>query len=138
MKIVVDTNVLITYFWKDSALKTIISKDYFETIAPEYALEEINTHAKTIQAKASIDEQEFRTLRTELATHINFLPINHYQEQLKKAYKLCPDNNDIDFFALALKERTTIWSNDKQLKQQNKITILNTLEVIEMSKQQNH
>lgn len=43
---------------------------------------------------------------------------------------ICPDPDDSEYFALAMKLRCTIWSNDKRLKQQEKVNIINTTELI--------
>ena len=43
----------------------------------------------------------------------------------------CREHN-IDFFALALEKECPIWSNDKELKQQQVVKVLTTKEVIEL------
>ncbi len=41
-----------------------------------------------------------------------------------------PDENDIIYFALALKLKCCIWSNDKALKRQDRIMVLSTKELL--------
>ena len=48
---------------------------------------------------------------------------------VEEAEKLTPDPDDMAYFALALKLNCAIWSNDKKLKDQNKIKIYNTHEL---------
>ena len=101
-----------------------------ELFAPEYALEEINRYKKDIMHKNNLNEEEFEHIKFNLAIAIKFIPIEEYMKTLKKAQKISPDPNDIDFFSLAIKFTLSIWSNDSQLKKQNKIKILTTTELI--------
>ena len=47
----------------------------------------------------------------------------------KHKEEITPDLDDMVYFALALKLNCPIWSNDKKLKQQNKIKIYHTHEL---------
>ena len=49
---------------------------------------------------------------------------------MKEAEKITPDKKDVLYFALALKLRCGIWSNDKKLKTQNKIKIYSTEDLL--------
>lgn len=104
-----------------------------DLFAPEFALEEINKYRKEILAKTNLTEKEFLLIRKELAIAICFIPLEEYEQFLKQALVISPDENDIDFFALALKMECSFWSNDKNLKQQNKIHVLNTKQVLEQT-----
>ncbi|MGC9200887.1 MAG: PIN domain-containing protein [Candidatus Aenigmatarchaeota archaeon] len=44
---------------------------------------------------------------------------------------MSPDVNDIQYFSLALKMNVPIWSNDKKLKQQSKVKVFSTKDLIE-------
>jgi len=131
MKFVVDTNVLFTFFWKDSFTKGLLVDQDLEYFAPEYALEEINKHIEEILQKTSISEKEFKILRTDLAIFVDFIPLDDYTEFLPEALSLIPQYpNDIDFLALALKLKLQIWSNDPHLKQQSKVKVFTTSELL--------
>lgn len=131
MEIVVDTNVLFSFFWKESIIKKILLDQDVLLFAPEFALEEIKKHEKIIIKKTNLTKKEFDFLRKELAIAIDFVPIEEYQSYLKEAIKVSPDINDIDFFALAIKLKIPLWSNDKLLKKQKKLRVLNTKELFE-------
>jgi predicted nucleic acid-binding protein len=124
---------MFSFFWKKSITKHILMNQGLELFAPEYALEEINKYKKEIMEKTRITEQEFVSLRKELAIAICFTPAEEYKQSLKTAIAISPDENDIDFFALALQMNCALWSNDKTLKQQNKIKILTTKQVLEQT-----
>jgi len=131
MELVVDTNVLMTFFWKNSFTKRIFFDERFEFFSPEYSLEEINSYESEILKKAKISLNEFKRLRRELAIYIEFIPVEEYREFLKKAARL-PDKKDIDFFALALKLKMPIWSNDRHLKEQSMVPVFTTEELVEL------
>ena len=130
MKLVVDTNILFSYFWKNSFTKSLIMSDKLELFAPDYALEEINKYKKEIIKKTGISEREFSLLRVDIAISVNFVPIQEYKNFLKKASEISPDKNDIDFFALALKLKLPIWSNDVLLNSQSEVKVYTTKEVV--------
>ena len=47
-----------------------------------------------------------------------------------EAEAICPDRSDIPFFALAMKMRIPIWSNDKKLKEQSEVVVYSTAELL--------
>jgi len=130
MKLIVDTNILFSYFWKYSITRRVLMSQDMELFAPEFALEEINKYKKDIMNKNNLNDEEFEHIRFNLAIAIQFIQIDEYTKTLKTALKISPDKNDIDFFALAIKLKLPIWSNDAKLKKQNKIGIIPTAELI--------
>jgi predicted nucleic acid-binding protein len=132
MKLIIDTNILFTYFWKESITRHLIIQEDLELYAPEFALEEINKYESHIIKKTGITSKDFEVLRFDLAISIKFISIENYRNMLKKAIEISPDLNDIDFFALALKLNLPIWSNDKSLKNQKDVKILNTDEILKI------
>ena len=67
MRLVIDSNVLFTFFWKGSVFKKISIKQDLELFSPEFALEEINKYSAEIMRKAKLSREEFRKLKEELA-----------------------------------------------------------------------
>ncbi len=130
MKFVVDTNILYTFFWKDSLTHKVLLRQDLELFAPEFALEEINLHKQDILKKTKISEEKFRELKTDLAIAVVFFSIEKYKDQFNSAKTISPDLNDIDFFALALKLELPIWSNDSLLKKQNAVSVFSTLDLL--------
>jgi len=129
---VVDTNVMFSFFWKGSMVKKLLMDQDVLLFAPEFALEEINKYEKEIIRKAKITKKEFNFLREELAIAIEFIPLKDYNNYLKKSLDFSPDENDVDFFALALKLKIPLWSNDKLLKKQNVVRVLETKDVLKI------
>jgi len=132
MRLVVDTNILYSYFWKYSITKKILRSQDMELLSPEFALQEINKYRQDIIEKNNLSEKEFEQIRFDLAIAIKFIPIEGYSQKLQKALEISPDPNDLEFFALAIKLKLPIWSNDLKLKKQSKIKIITTTELINM------
>jgi len=103
-----------------------------ELLSPEFALQEINKYRQDIIEKNNLSEKEFEQIRFDLAIAIKFIPIEGYSQKLQKALEISPDPNDLEFFALAIKLKLPIWSNDLKLKKQSKIKIITTTELINM------
>ena len=131
MKIVVDTNVLITYFRKNNVFEKLIKNDYLECYSPEYTLVEINKYKELIMEKAKISEQDFEKKKMDLALGVDFINEADYKKNLKKALKITPDPDDVDFIALALTLKIGVWSNDKYLRKQKIVPVFSTEELLE-------
>lgn len=141
MRFVVDSNILFTFFWKTSAFHRISLKQELDLAAPEFALEEINKYKSHIIKKANIDEKEFIRLRHELAIRVEFIPLEEYRSHFKNTIELAkeiPEEqrdeflDDIDFLALAMKEKCPLWTHDSLLKKQSTIIILETKDLIKL------
>ena len=133
MELVVDTNVLFTFFWKDSFTKGLLVDQDIKYFSPEFALEEINEHTNEILEKTGISINKFKELRRDLGIFVEFIPLEEYKSSLKEALELIPNHpDDIDFIALALKLQLPIWSNDPHLKQQSKVKVYTTSELINL------
>jgi len=130
MRLVTDSNILFTFFWKNSYTRKLFINQDLELISPEFSLEEIKKYSEEIIRRAKISKKEFKDIRRELALMVEFIPLEEYSEYLKKASEISYDKDDVDFIALALKLKCPIWSNDKEFKKQNKIKVYSTLEVL--------
>lgn len=140
MLLVVDTNILFTFFWKDSSTKDLLTKH--KLFAPELSLSEINKYSSEIILKTGISKQQFSSMKGKLLSFVEFVPIEQYKLYLKEAESLSRGLSkeeisefvkDVDFFALALKFKCPIWSNDKLFKKQSVVDVFNTREIIELS-----
>ncbi len=139
MDLIVDTNVLLTFFWKNSVFNKISLNQDLRLISPEFALEEINKYSLDICKKANLSPKEFKGLKQELVFRVEFVPLEEYKGFFSKIMKDLKDLeekdfnefvNDIDFLALALELECPLWSNDALLKKQPLVKIVSTSELI--------
>lgn len=129
MRLVADTNILFSFFWKKSLSRKILSSGAAELFSPEFALEEINAYESEIRRKTGLSKEEFRESRKELALLVGFVPVEEYRRFFKSLLSV-PDKDDIDFLALALHIGCPIWSQDKALKRQGAVTVYSTAELL--------
>lgn len=139
MKLVVDTNVLFSFFKRDSFTREfIVLNKAIELISPELSLKELDKYSKELLFKSKLTKNELEKTLLLLHSYIDFVPESEYKAQLNDAEALAEHfsseefkefMDDIDFFALALKEKCSIWSNDKLFRKQAAIVVFNTTEL---------
>ena len=138
MKLVVDTNVLFAFFWKNSPVREIIKEEMVELYSPELALRELKKYSSDIQRKAGISATLFEMGLKKLSSYVKFVPLEEYETLIPTAKSLAKEFSepkfeeflkDIDFIALALKLDVSILSEDKLLKQQTRVEVLTKSEL---------
>ena len=68
-----------------------------------------------------------------LKKRIKTIPNEETEKFIPEAERICPDKKDVDYFALALKMKCALWSNDKVLKtKQDVINVYSTEDLIRM------
>ena len=133
MELIVDANILM------SALISTEGKTYdrifngtIKLFSPEFLLEEVEEHKKEILYISGLSDSDFELFLSLISSQIEFIPHTEFKKYASEAEKITPDMDDSDYFALALKLRCGIWSNDKKLKQQNKVKVYSTTEIISL------
>ena len=139
MRLVVDTNILFTYFWENTFFRRVLDSGNIEFFAPILALKEIDKYKELIMKKANIHLMEFVALRKEMAGHITVIDkrdCEKYYNEVKGYLRGLREDEkgkimkDIDFLATADMICCALWSNDKLLRKQDEIVVLNTEEII--------
>ncbi len=133
MSIVVDTNILISALIKDSVTRNLILNIKEILLLLELDLEEIDNHKEEILDKSGLSENEFEVMLSFLLKNFKIIKteevINYREEAIEIIGNI--DKDDVVFFATALAFNCPIWSDDKRLKEQKKIKVFNTSEVID-------
>lgn len=80
------------------------------------------------------NEEDFFNILESLKEIINIVNRGDYKYKFILAREISPDNDDSDYFAPSLKLDCAIWSNDKKLKEQNKIKVYSTKELLDLLK----
>ena len=60
---------------------------------------------------------------------ITVVPEAEYSKFIKKSEAFSPDEKDLMYFALALKMKCAVWSNDKKLKTQEDVKVYSTVDL---------
>jgi predicted nucleic acid-binding protein len=132
VKVVVDTNVLFSFFKSGSATRDLILNCPFGLVSPKFALVELKKYSGLIMKKAKISEEKFKLLLKELKGVVEFVDSSIYVNCVRDVKDVCPDEKDVDFLALAFFWQSFLWSNDAVLKRQDKVKIYSTREVVDM------
>ncbi|MHA1143397.1 MAG: PIN domain-containing protein [Candidatus Helarchaeota archaeon] len=132
MRLVLDTNILISSLIKESVTRKIIFNPNFDFYVPDFIMEELSKYLPEISHKAGISLNEVKKLVNSFLENVHVVSINDYKDNLKAASQIIGkfDKKDIPFIAVALSINTDgIWSNDKHFQKQDSIKIFTTKEL---------
>ncbi len=136
MKIVIDTNILISAIITNGFIRDFIIKSGFEFISPAYTLSEIGKYKTEICNKSNLNPNDFSILLHLLLKYVKIVNPIIYFRYLKESKKIIGniDIKDVPFLACALALDALIWSDDKHFQKQDKIKVLTTKDMIELNK----
>jgi len=129
ISVVIDANVLFSALIKDSLTARMIFEEDIMPNAPEFVIEEFLKYEELILKKTSRTKEGFVQIMHMLKEIIKVVPKEEYAQFIKESEKCSPDEKDVMYVALALKLKTAIWSNDKRLKQQDRVRVYSTEEL---------
>jgi predicted nucleic acid-binding protein len=132
MDLVIDANVLFSVLIKRGKTEELILHEDMHVFAPEFIFEEFDKYSKLITEKTERSKEELEEMLGVLKKKIKTIPNEETEKYLSEAKRICPDKNDVEYFALALKLHCPLWSQDKALKQQNVIKVYSTEELNKM------
>lgn len=134
MQIVIDANVIIAMLIKPGLPLELFYNDGLEIFAPKIVWEEVENNLITIHKKSDLNFEELYSLLYMIKKYAQIIPDAEFVEHKSDAINICPDLKDIQYFALALYLKCPIWSNEKKLREQDKIKVYATHELIDLFK----
>ncbi len=134
MEVIIDANILFSSLIKNSLTANLLFKEDLTLYVPDFFIEEFMKYENLILKKTNRSREDYIRILHCLKKIIHKISGEKFSNFLNKAEKICPDEKDIPYFALALKLEIPIWSNDKKLKEQNIIKIYSTKEMLEILK----
>lgn len=130
MKLVIDTNSIISALIKNGISRRIIVSPVIHFITPDYTLQEISKYEKLICKKAKLNHDEFKLIFNLIFEYITIIPKKEYEDLLDHSKTLINDVDDVTFIALCLASKADgIWSDDTHFKTQKEIIIFRTKEL---------
>ncbi len=135
MKLIIDTNILISSLLKDSTTREILLNESLNFYLPELVLSETNKYLPYIIQKSELNEKEIKKLLNTLLENLILVPIDEYEKKMDEGMKIIGkiDEKDTQFIALALSiENDGIWSNDKHFEKQEKIRVFKTMDILNL------
>jgi len=130
MKLVIDTNIIISALIKNGISRRIIVSPLLNFVTPEYTHQEISKYEKLICKKAKLNHDEFKLLLNLIFENIIIIPKKEYKAFLNPAKKFTENINDVPFIALCLALKMDgILSDDYHFKTQKDVIIYRTKEL---------
>ncbi len=135
MIIVVDANVLFSFFKRDSKVRELIldadRRFNLELKAPKLLTEELGRHKGEICEKAGISEAGFAFAMAVLKVFVSSVPDKAWLGCKEKAGDLLQGHvKDIPYIALSIKLNCPLWSNEKRLKMQSQVKVYSTMDLV--------
>lgn len=130
IRIIVDANIFISALLGGKP-RFILFDLKFKFITTEFTLKEVEKYIPEISQKSGVSEKEIKEAISLFP--IQILSKDYYENYLTEAKKLIQkiDPDDIDILALYLKEKTFLWSEDRDFeKVRPKIKLLKTEDLI--------
>lgn len=130
IRIAVDANILISALLGGKS-RFILFDLKFQFVTTKFTLKEVEKYIPEISEKSGVSKEEIKTAISLFPLQV--LPQNYYRDYLTEAKKLIRkiDPDDADILALYLKEKTFLWSEDKDFERVcPKINLLKTEDLI--------
>lgn len=121
MLLVVDANIIFSALIRDGKNAELLLNLYFDLCAPEFLLHEFETNKQELLDKTYRSAEEFDEIFILLQQVVKIVPKADFERFLEQAKNISPDPDDVAYFALAFKLGCPIWSNDKDLKEKQRI-----------------
>jgi len=141
MRLVIDTNVLLSYFWEGSVFRKVCTEKRAELFAPEYIVEEFKRHALEVSKRAGIAESTLEKICKEALSRLVIIDYKDYSGFMKECKESIGDFNerekaeileDLDFLAVADMLCCPLWTSDRLLSRQKKIAVLSPAEIVSL------
>ncbi|ODS39441.1 MAG: hypothetical protein A7316_05500 [Candidatus Altiarchaeales archaeon WOR_SM1_86-2] len=128
--IIVDANKVMASFITEGIVHDTLFSGKFIPIAPEKLLEEVKKHKGDIAKKSGMNLSDVESAIELLLPDFKVFSRDMYLDRLKEAKGLSPHLKDVEYFALSLSIGCPIWSNEKAFKEQSRIKVFSTSELL--------
>lgn len=130
LPVVVDANILISLLIAKGSKHKLFFSRHIAPNSPEFVLFEVGKYWKRISEGSGTPEDDLKLAFSGVRLQMKIFPMEDIKPLLEDAEQLSPDKADAEYFALALKLGCPIWSEDKLLKKQSTVKVLNTPELL--------
>ncbi len=133
MELTVDTNIIVSALIKDGLTRKILFEPDLSFFSPEFIIDETYRHIDEIAKKADESRETIEEVLNDIFSKANIIviPFEELKPYVGESKELTPDIEDVLYFACALKTKSPIWSNENKLKNQKKVEIIKTHELID-------
>ena len=132
-RLVVDANVVIAGFLRDSTVRRLLRLSFLELMAPEFLLEEFAKHLPELRRRAALNPAIAGELAERLARLLILIPQDETVAAWDRAADAMAsiDPRDVPYLAAALAVPCDgIWSDDPHMKKQTIVQCWTTKELV--------
>jgi len=133
MILVVDTNIFFSALIKRGFMFDLlfsILKRGIQLYSPQYLIEEIERNNEKLLKYSKLSQNELNFVIEFLLSNLKIIAESEYVSFLLDAKNLAPHIKDVPYFALALQLNCPIWSNEMSFKEQPKVKVYSTSELL--------
>ena len=133
MRLIVDTNRILSSLIKDGRDRKIISSENINFFTLGYVLEETDKHMNYIVKKSGLSEEDINTLLTLFMENISIVSDEKVKLKIKEAMNTMKDSDskDAPILACALAiPNDGIWTQDKHFEKQNKVKVWHSKDLL--------
>ncbi len=134
MMLVVDANILLAAVIRDSLTRSLLLDGRLELYAPADLFDETVRHVTSdveIIRKTKLSPAQLRSVLSAASSTIHFVPNEAYANNLQRALGLAAHPEDAPYLALAMSLNCPLWSNDADMRRQDKVSFLTTAQLVE-------
>ena|SRR3989344_5406840 len=134
MKLAVDTNILVSFFRPNPVQELILKSRQIGIVlfTSKENINELKKNESAILKYSKSNSKQFIEKLDELLKFIKLVDSETFYKFEPEAKQLAPHEKDTPIFALALSLNSPIWSNEPAFKDQAKIKVLSTLDMIDL------
>ena len=96
MKLIIDTNILISSLLKDSTTREILLNESLNFYLPEIVLSEVNKYLPYIIQKSELSEEEIKKLLNTILENLILVPIEEYEKKMNEGMKIIGNIDEKD------------------------------------------
>ncbi len=134
MKLVVDTNIIISSLLKDSLTRRIITHIDADLYTIRFTQEEIGKHNRELLEKGGFSDVALNFILENIVKRLAIIEDEVIKSKMEEARELMDsiDWKDTPFIAAALAIDADIWSDDKHFEKQRKIKVWKTQDLAKL------
>ena len=133
MKLVIDTNVVISALIADSKTRELIVTLEPELLTPAFVYDEIRNYEELIAEKSGMEPDRVTQFLDLLFQYIEVVPADEFYPAIDRADEAIGDTDpdDVLYLACAIANDAAIWSDDSDFDDQNLVETYSTSDVID-------
>ena len=125
--------MLLAALLKEAVTRELLLDTRLRLFAPEHLISEtiqLLKRSASLRKRIRLPAHELEELFYLLTQEIETVPRNDFVSHMGEALKIAPHKQDAPYLALALALKVSVWSNDSGFRNQYKVKIVTTSELV--------